>query len=60
MLTIEGSTRMVVYQMLLCMMCCKMKNGICVFTDCIAVCDSAVNVKRKYQSCPVVNMKIIL
>jgi hypothetical protein len=37
-----------------------MKNGICLFTDCIAVCDNAVNAERKDQSCPVVNMKLIL
>lgn len=63
MLPIEGSTQTVVYQMLLCMItrcAARWRMGICAFTDCIAVCDSAVNTERKDQSCPVVNMKIIL
>jgi hypothetical protein len=63
MLTIEGSTQMVVYQMLLYMItrcAARWRMGICMFTDCIVVCDSAVNAERKDQSCPIMKVKIIL
>jgi hypothetical protein len=38
----------------------RLRIGICMLTDCIAVCDGAPNAERKDQSHPVVNMKIIL